>query len=85
MLTKVEIQELRKTLREKTKENEQLHSGTDTSTTCTVYSNIFMYMYFHSYLHCISNMRIWFLFQVSERRFLCNLIFSGLVHFNFEK
>ena len=42
MLTKVEIQELRKTLREKTKENEKLHSGTDTSTICTVYSNMFI-------------------------------------------
>ena len=41
-MTKIEIQELRKTLREKTKEIEKLQSGTDTSTICTVNSNIYV-------------------------------------------
>ena len=60
--------EVRRTLREKMKEIEKLQSGTNTSTVCIVYSNMFidtntstkctvnsnMFMYFH----CISNMRI---------------------------
>ena len=41
-MTKTEIQELRKTLREKREENEKLQSGTSSSTICTVYSNMFI-------------------------------------------
>ena len=44
MTTKLENQELRKTLREKTKENEKLKSGTNTITICTVYSNMIMFI-----------------------------------------
>ena len=41
-MTKTEIKELRKTLREKKKENEKLQSGTSTSTICTVNSSMFI-------------------------------------------
>ena len=41
-MTNLENQELRKSLREKRKENEKLQSGTSTSTLCTVYSNLFI-------------------------------------------
>ena len=41
-MTKTEIQELRKKLRESREENEKLRSGTSTSTICTVNSNMFI-------------------------------------------
>ena len=43
-MTNLEIQELRKLLIEKRKENEKLQSGISTSTICTVYSN-YVYSY----------------------------------------
>ena len=42
IVTKIEIQELRKTLKEKTKEIETLQSGTNASTVSTVNSNMFI-------------------------------------------
>ena len=41
-MTNLEIQELRKLLIEKRKENEKLQSGISTSTICTEYSNMFI-------------------------------------------
>ena len=83
-MTKTEIHELRKSLREKTEGNEKLQSGTSTSTICTVCSSTCIFIGTSIMFLKITkyNVNIYFLIGLLEsvKFILCNESFGLHLH-----